>query len=78
LVAYVERGARRILTFANPSPELVANALAEVARTRRQTTIETIDGEPASSGPIGTALRGSGFSVGYKGLTFRPKQRGRR
>jgi ATP-dependent Lhr-like helicase len=77
LVGYVERGARRILTFANPPPELVADALAEVARARRQTTIETIDGQPASSGPIGTALQGSGFSVGYKGLTFRPKRSGR-
>ena len=78
LVAYVERGARRVLTFGDPAPEVVAPAIADVAGHRRQTTIETVDGESVASTPLGVALQEEGFSVGYKGLTYRPQRAKRR
>jgi ATP-dependent Lhr-like helicase len=78
LVAYVERGARRVLTFGDPTPEVVAPALAELAGRRRQTTIETVDGDPVATTALGAALQEEGFSVGYKGLTYRPQRSRRR
>jgi len=78
LVAYVERGARRVLTFGDPAPEILAPAIADLAGRRRQTTIETVDGDSVASTSLGVALQEEGFSVGYKGLTHRPQRTRRR
>ena len=78
LVAYVERGARRVLTFGDAPPEIIAPALAQLAGRRRQTTIETVDGDPVANTTLGAALQEEGFSVGYKGLTYRPQRSRRR
>jgi hypothetical protein len=70
MIAFVERGAHRVLT-AGVEPEAVAAGLVELAdRRRRRTTIASIDGDPVTSSPLAAELRGAGFRVGYRGLTF--------
>lgn len=70
MIAFVERAAHRVLT-AGIEPEAVAAGLVELAgRRRRRTTIASVDGEPVTSSPLAAELRGAGFRVGYRGLTF--------
>ncbi len=70
LIAFLERGGRTLLTF-DADPAAVATALTGFAdRRRRRLTIATVDGEPATSGPMGDALRSAGFVPGYRGLTY--------
>ena len=75
LLCFLEKGGRTLLTFPT---ELeaggVANAIADLARRRlRKLTIETIDGESALTSRYAQTLRDAGFTVGYKGLTFRDR-----
>ncbi len=73
LVAYVERGAKSILTFGSPDPEVWAAALVEAHKEGRlgRVQVERIDDEPARTSPAAAALRAAGFADGYKGLTLR-------
>ena len=70
---YLEKGARSLLTFPAAADGRWAESLASVVRTGRRRSIELakIDGEPARSAPGADALRGAGFSDGYKGLVLR-------
>jgi ATP-dependent Lhr-like helicase len=71
-VAFVERGARSIVTF-GADPSAWADAVADLVKDGRVRRIElrTIDGEPATSHPCADALRAVGFVEGYRGLTLR-------
>ena len=74
LGAFVERGGRTVLTFGD-TLEQVADGLVDVAARRGgRLTIATVDGEPATSGRMGDVLRSSGFTPGYRGLTYRTGQ----
>lgn len=73
LAAFLERGARRLLTFGEADPDRWAEALASLTKDGRLRTIELhrIDGEPASAHPALDALYRAGFTDGYKGPTIR-------
>ncbi|MBT8203517.1 MAG: DEAD/DEAH box helicase [Acidimicrobiia bacterium] len=73
LVVFVERGARRVLTFTTDDALLLrAVALIErLAARRRRFELETIDGEKAVNTPLGSLLVEAGFVDSYKGLAFR-------
>ncbi|MEX0768874.1 MAG: crosslink repair DNA glycosylase YcaQ family protein, partial [Microthrixaceae bacterium] len=80
--AYLERGGKRLLTFESAtqhpawvqllaafvSPASSGGSTSSSARVRRL-RIETIDGESASTSVWADALRGAGFTEGYKGLS---------
>ncbi len=71
LAAFVERGGRKVLTFTD-EPGTIGGAIADLyARRLRRATVETIDGEPAASTPLGGALRAHGYVTSYKGLAYR-------
>jgi ATP-dependent helicase Lhr and Lhr-like helicase len=71
LLAFVDRGARSVLTW-DPDPESLATGLVEVGRWRqRRTTVNKIDGESAHTSRYAAALINAGFSTGYRGLTHR-------
>ncbi|HSJ51861.1 MAG TPA: DEAD/DEAH box helicase, partial [Actinomycetota bacterium] len=72
-VAFLERGARSVLTFEKGSPADWADALASLVKDGRIRRIELarIDGEPAGSSPVAGALREAGFVDGYRGLVLR-------
>jgi ATP-dependent Lhr-like helicase len=71
LAAFLERGARSLLTFGVDPAEWV-DALASLAKDGRVRKIELvrIDGVPAGESPAADALRGAGFADGYRGLTL--------
>jgi ATP-dependent Lhr-like helicase len=72
LAAFVDRGARSVLTWED-DPTLIAAGLIEVAMRRKgTTTVAKINGESALTSPLNEALHTVGFVTGYKGLTFRP------
>jgi ATP-dependent Lhr-like helicase len=71
LAAYVERGARSVLTWVENEPAIVAGVLEVAKRRRGTTTVATIDGLSALSSPMGAALLDAGFVTGYKGVTYR-------
>jgi ATP-dependent Lhr-like helicase len=72
LAAFLERGARSLVTFGVDPPEWV-DVLASLAKDGRVRKIELvrIDGLPAGEAPAAAALRGAGFIDGYRGLTLR-------
>jgi ATP-dependent Lhr-like helicase len=72
LAAYLERGARSLLTFGS-SPDAWADAVASLAKDGRVRKIELarIDGSAAAESPAADALRAAGFANGYRGLTLR-------
>jgi ATP-dependent Lhr-like helicase len=72
LAAFLERGARRLLTFGVP-PEAWADALVALVKDGRLRRIEltAIDGGPAAEAAVAGALRSTGFADGYRGLTVR-------
>jgi len=74
LVAFVERGAKRVLSFTDGPDRLerTASSLGEIGRRRKRMTIETIDGQPARDTPLGRLLEQHGFADSYKGLAHRP------
>ena len=72
--AFLERGARTLLTFdLADAGAAIADALASLVKDGRVKRIELakIDGEPASTSPLATALRDVGFVDGYRGLVLR-------
>ncbi len=71
--AFLERGAKRVLTFPGSDPAVWADALATLTKDGRLRTIELrqIDGEPASRHPAIDALHDAGFVEGYHGPTLR-------
>jgi ATP-dependent Lhr-like helicase len=74
LVAFVERGARSVLSWETDTPVL-ANGLMEVAKQRSgTTTIGKINGEPVLASPFTAPLLAAGFATGYKGLTYRNRR----
>jgi ATP-dependent Lhr-like helicase len=72
LAAYLERGARSLLTF-DVSPDRWVDALRSLAKDGRLRRIELtrIDGVPAAASPFADALRAAGFADGYRGLIAR-------
>jgi ATP-dependent Lhr-like helicase len=72
LAAFLERGARSLLTFGVDVRGWV-DALASLPKDGRLRKIELtrIDGGPANDSPIADGLRSAGFTDGYRGLTLR-------
>ncbi len=70
--AYLERGARTLLTFGSDPGEWV-DALASLVKDGRLKRIQLgrIDGQEASAHPAASDLRTAGFADGYRGLTLR-------
>ncbi|WP_229055096.1 ATP-dependent helicase [Aeromicrobium sp. Leaf350] len=75
LVAYVERGARRILTFTDDPAHLTAAAaaLADLGRTGRvgRLRVETVDDRTVGGTALGEAMSAAGFKAHPKGLQLR-------
>ena len=71
--AFLERGARTLVTFPDADPALWADALASLAKDGRVRRIELrqIDGEPARRHHAVDALFGAGFADGYDGPILR-------
>jgi ATP-dependent Lhr-like helicase len=71
-VAYLERGARSLLTFGT-DPQLWTEPLASLVKDGRLRKIELhrIDGAPAVASPHLESLHAAGFADGYRGLTLR-------
>jgi ATP-dependent Lhr-like helicase len=71
---YLDRGARRALTFSDDSGSLVlaASALREVAARRRgrYLRLERLDGELARTSPRATLFGQAGFTPDHKGLVL--------
>ena len=70
--AYLERGARSLLTF-GPDPISWVDALTSLVKDGRLRRIELtrIDGGASGDHPAAEALRAAGFQEGYRGLTLR-------
>jgi ATP-dependent Lhr-like helicase len=74
LLAFAERGARKLWTFRargeQAAPERVARALRALFadRTLSVLRLEEIDGVPAAESPLAEALVRAGFRRGYRGL----------
>jgi ATP-dependent Lhr-like helicase len=70
--AYLERGARSLLTF-GADPAAWTDALASLVKDGRLRRIQLgrIDGADASAHPAAADLRAAGFADGYRGLTLR-------
>ncbi|MGZ5289321.1 MAG: Lhr family helicase [Actinomycetota bacterium] len=71
-VAYLERGARSVLTFGTPADRW-ADAIVGLVKDGRLRRIELhrIDGEPVADHAELDRLRVAGFGDGYRGLTAR-------
>jgi ATP-dependent Lhr-like helicase len=71
-VAFLERGARSLLTFGSEAAEWT-DALAGLVKDGRLRRIELqrIDGQPIGESPLAEGLRAAGFVDGYRGLTLR-------
>jgi ATP-dependent Lhr-like helicase len=71
-VAFLERGARSLLTFGS-DPSQWADALAGIVKDGRLRKIELqrIDGLPVGESPLAEGVRSAGFVDGYRGLTLR-------
>ncbi|HEV2993545.1 MAG TPA: DEAD/DEAH box helicase [Acidimicrobiia bacterium] len=71
--AYLERGAKRVLTF-DAEPSQWVGALTELVKNGRlrSLTIERVDDVPARESPTAPSLRAAGFVDGYRGLRFGP------
>ena len=70
--AYLERGARTLLTF-GADPVAWVDALASLVKDGRLKRIQLrrIDGQDASAHAAASHLREAGFADGYRGLTLR-------
>jgi ATP-dependent Lhr-like helicase len=75
LAAYLERGARGLLTFADAAsaPDLWIEAIVAEHKEGRlgSLQIQRIDDGPARESALAPALRAAGFVDGYRGLTLR-------
>ncbi|HET7929433.1 MAG TPA: crosslink repair DNA glycosylase YcaQ family protein, partial [Actinomycetota bacterium] len=71
--AFLERGARTLLTFAAGGDGVWMDALAALVKDGRLRRIELskIDGEPAAGSAFAEDLRTAGFADGYRGLVLR-------
>ena len=71
--AFLERGARTLLTFAAGGDGAWIDALASLVKDGRVRRIELsrIDGEPAGGSAFAEDLRTAGFVDGYRGLVLR-------
>ena len=71
--AYLERGAKTVITFGEADPSIWAAALAALAKDGRLRTVELrqIDGQPATTHSAADALYAAGFADGYHGPTIR-------
>jgi ATP-dependent Lhr-like helicase len=71
-VAFLERGARSLLTFGS-DPSEWADPLAGLVKDGRLRRIELqrIDGLPVGESPLAEGLRAAGFVDGYRGLMLR-------
>ena len=71
--AFLERGAKRLLTFPGSDPSVWADAIASLAKDGRLRTIELrqIDGASAAKHHAVDALHDAGFVDGYHGPTLR-------
>ena len=71
-VLYLERGGRSCLAFTHDADVLAraARALVALGRSNRipRLTVESVNGRPAGTGPVGEALLGAGFERHPKGL----------
>ena len=70
LVAFVDRGGRSVSCYSDDA-SLFARALALVAARFKQLTVERINAIPSPDSPLREALVAAGFTIGYRGLTFR-------
>jgi ATP-dependent Lhr-like helicase len=72
-LAFLERGARTLLTFPAAAGRASAAALAALVKDGRLRRIELsrIDGDPAGDSPLADDLRAAGFVDGYRGLVLR-------
>ncbi len=72
LVLYLERGGKKALVFDDDPARLEAagRSLASLVRARRMSrlTVETADGRPVASSPLGAALLEAGFEQTIKGV----------
>jgi ATP-dependent Lhr-like helicase len=74
LLAFIERGARKLWTFRgagdDAAPEAVARALRGLFadRTLAVVRLEEIDGAPAAESPLADVLGRAGFRRAYRGL----------
>jgi ATP-dependent Lhr-like helicase len=70
--AFLERGARSLITFGPPGDSWI-DALAALVKDGRIRRIELsrIDGAPAAESPFAQGLRDAGFVDGYRGLVLR-------
>ena len=73
LVAFIERGGRKVLTFTEDDEALrqAVDRLRKLAGRRRRFEIETVDGEKAVTTTLGVLLVEAGFVDSYKGLAFK-------
>ena len=71
--AFLERGAKTLVTFAGADASVWADAVASLAKDGRVRAIELrqIDGVPAREHPSVGALSDAGFIDGYYGPTLR-------
>jgi ATP-dependent Lhr-like helicase len=71
--AFLERGARSLLTFEAGREAAWPDALVSLVKDGRIRRIELarIDGEQAASSPFAQALRDAGFADGYRGFVLR-------
>jgi ATP-dependent Lhr-like helicase len=71
-VAFLERGARSLVTFGSAA-EVWSDAVASLVKDGRLRKVELlrIDGMPAQGSPHADPLRAAGFVDGYRGLTLR-------
>ncbi len=74
LAAFVERGARSVLTWESDGTVLATGLVGVAIRRRSTTTIGKIDGESALTSPHSESLIAAGFATAYKGLSFRPSK----
>ena len=71
---FLEKGGRRAALL-TPDPELrpaAAGAMGEIGERNRRLRLETIDGQPAESHPLGALLTENGFAPAPRGLAYRP------
>jgi ATP-dependent Lhr-like helicase len=73
LTAFLERGARTLLTFGAGADGAWIDALASLVKDGRLRRIELsrIDGRPSADSELADTLRTAGFVDGYRGLVLR-------
>jgi ATP-dependent Lhr-like helicase len=70
---FVERGGKRLVTFAAAQrTDVWVDALVSLVKEGRvsRLVIQQVDGEPSALSPFAPVLRANGFGEGYRGLTL--------